>query len=77
MRISDYVTIYPGANISGYVQLLDKCEIGSNACLLPSCTIGDSAVVGAGALVRKHVTAKSKVVGVPAHKIKSSEVISD
>lgn len=40
--------------------------IGADAKILPGVTVGKNAVVGAGAVVTKYVSANSVVVGVPA-----------
>jgi len=45
--------------------------IGSNATILPGVTIGDYAVVAAGAVVTRDVTAMTGVGGVPARVLKT------
>ena len=42
------------------------CQIGAGALILPGVEIGEEAVVGAGAVVTKDVSAGAVVVGVPA-----------
>lgn len=44
--------------------------IGANAMVLPGVTIGDGAVIAAGAIVTKDVSANTIVGGIPAKKIK-------
>lgn len=48
-------------------------KIGNNASLLPSVIIGESAIVGAGAVVTKHVENGNTVVGNPARELKIDE----
>lgn len=45
--------------------------VGSNATILQGVTIGDNAIVAAGAVVTKDVSANSIVAGVPARFLKS------
>jgi UDP-2-acetamido-3-amino-2,3-dideoxy-glucuronate N-acetyltransferase len=46
-------------------------SIGSNATIMCGVTIGEQAIIGAGAVVTKDVTAKAIVVGNPAHVVNS------
>lgn len=46
-----------------------SASIGSNATILAGVTIGEHAIVGAGAVVTRNVSAYSIVAGVPARKI--------
>jgi sugar O-acyltransferase (sialic acid O-acetyltransferase NeuD family) len=64
--LADFVSVFPGANVSGSVQLQDGATVGSAACVLQGRTIGAGAFVGAGAVVTKDVDAGSVVTGVPA-----------
>lgn len=50
-----------------------KARIGNHATLLPSIEIGEEAVVGAGAVVTKHVAARTTVVGNPARLLSTGE----
>lgn len=53
-----------------FTTLVEKgTSIGSNATILPV-TIGKNAVIGAGAVVTKHVRNKTIVVGNPAKELK-------
>lgn len=70
--IEDFVTISPGANISGNV-LLKKCSyIGTGATVLQGknlenkLIINEESTVGAGAVVVKEVSANTVVKGIPA-----------
>ncbi|GMA61013.1 hypothetical protein NZD89_15290 [Alicyclobacillus fastidiosus] len=70
--IEDYVTIGPGANVSGNVRLLEGAYIGSGAVVLQGkgrdakLSVGRYATVGAGAVVTKNVLDGHVVKGVPA-----------
>lgn len=70
--IEDFVTISPGANISGNVKLSKGSYIGVNACILQGksisekVTIGKYSVVGAGSVVTQNVPDHTIVKGVPA-----------
>lgn len=69
--IEDFVTICPGANISGNVKVCEGAFIGANACVLQGDLankkiIGRNSVVGAGAVVTKNVAENIMVKGIPA-----------
>lgn len=51
------------------VILRRGCRIGSAVCFMPGVEVGEEAIVGAGALVRESVGARTKVAGVPARVI--------
>jgi sugar O-acyltransferase (sialic acid O-acetyltransferase NeuD family) len=70
--IEDFVTISPGANISGNVKLSNGVYIGTNACILQGksitekLVIGENSTIGAGSVVTKNVPNNTIVKGVPA-----------
>lgn len=70
--IGDYVTVGPGAHLSGNVQLGEGAYIGAGAVVLQGrawndkLLVGRGAVVGAGAVVTRNVAADAIVKGVPA-----------
>jgi sugar O-acyltransferase (sialic acid O-acetyltransferase NeuD family) len=66
---ADFVTIYPGANISGSVHLETGVTVGSNAVVLQGRTVGADAFVGAGAVVTRDVAPGVVVVGSPARPL--------
>lgn len=73
--LSPYVSIMPGANISGNVALAEGVYIGSGAVVLQGnenekLSLGTGLIVGAGAVVNKSCSGPGTVVGVPAKKIK-------
>ena len=63
----------------GTVSIGSDVWIGHGAIVLPNVVIGDGAVVGAGALVTRHVEDFSVVVGNPARELKkrfNGEIVS-
>lgn len=75
VEINSYVTLYPGANISGNVVLEDGVEIGTGACIIQGKKIGRNTIVGAGAVVINNLPEKCVAVGNPAKVIKSGRNI--
>jgi sugar O-acyltransferase (sialic acid O-acetyltransferase NeuD family) len=67
--ISDFVTVAPGATVSGRVHISAGAFIGAGAVILPDITIGAWSIIGAGAVVTKDVPNDATVVGVPARVI--------
>jgi sugar O-acyltransferase (sialic acid O-acetyltransferase NeuD family) len=68
-NLGDFVSLMPGARLSGGVILEDGVYVGTNASILPGLRIGAGATIGAGAVVTKDVAPNSTVVGVPAKAI--------
>jgi sugar O-acyltransferase (sialic acid O-acetyltransferase NeuD family) len=64
--IQDFVTVLPGAAVSGDTILGEASLIGTNASVVQGRTIGARAIVGAGAVVVKDVAPDITVVGSPA-----------
>jgi len=64
--LDDFVSVYPGATVSGNVHLGEGVTIGTGANVLPGITIGAGAFVGAGAVVIADVEPGATVAGVPA-----------
>ena len=67
--LDDFVSVYPGATVSGNVHLADGVTIGTGANVLPGLTVGAGAFVGAGAVVTADVAPGVTVAGVPARPI--------
>ena len=65
-RIDDYVTINPGANISGRVYIASGASIGTGVQVLQGIEVNKRAVVGAGAVVTHTVPPNCTAIGVPA-----------
>jgi acetyltransferase-like isoleucine patch superfamily enzyme len=53
----------------GTIEILDNCFIGQNAILMPDVRVGPNSVVGAGAVVTRHVSPNTVVAGCPARPI--------
>lgn len=64
-EIQDFVSIMPGASISGDTILEEQCVIGANATVIQGIRIGREAMIGAGAVVTKDVPAGATVIGNP------------
>lgn len=64
--LEEFVTVYPGANVSGSVRLETGVTVGSNACVLQGLTVGAHTFVGAGAVVTRDLAADGVAVGAPA-----------
>ena len=64
--LDDFVSVYPGATVSGNVHLAEGVTIGTGANVLPGITVGAGAFVGAGAVVTADIEPGVTVVGVPA-----------
>jgi sugar O-acyltransferase (sialic acid O-acetyltransferase NeuD family) len=75
-KLEDFVSVMPGANISGNVHLSNASYVGTGATILQGKTeeqkmlIGYKAVVGAGSVVVKSVAPNTIVVGAPAKELK-------
>lgn len=67
--LGDFVTIYPGANISGNVTIGEGVEIGTGACVIQGVSIGEGTIVGAGAVVTRDLPDHVVAVGSPARPI--------
>ncbi len=67
--LGDFVSLMPGARLSGGVILEDEVYVGTNASILPGLRIGKGATIGAGAVVTKNVAPHTTVVGIPAKEI--------
>jgi sugar O-acyltransferase (sialic acid O-acetyltransferase NeuD family) len=65
-RLGDYVTLAPGARLSGAVTAEERSTIGTGAVVIQGCAIGAGTVVGAGAVVVRDLPADVVAVGVPA-----------
>lgn len=65
-RFEDYVTLNPGARLSGGVHVCEGATIGVGASIKQQLKIGKESFVGAGAVVVKDVDDNITVVGVPA-----------
>ena len=71
-QIGDFVTIGPGAVISGDATIGAGCQIGAGAVISNLATLNLRVTIGAGAVVlpRQELPPNSTWVGVPARRIK-------
>lgn len=69
-EIEDYVTVAPGANISGAVRLEEGVDLGTNCTIIQGLAVRHWSVVGAGAVVVREIPANVTAVGAPAKPIK-------
>ena len=65
-RVSDFVSVMPGASISGDTFLGEGCLIGASATVLEKRSIGEWTVIGAGAVVTSNIPARVTAKGMPA-----------
>ena len=65
--------VVPDLEITKPITVGDNVYIGNNVIILPGVQIGSNVVIGAGAVVTKDVPDNSVMVGVPAHRIKSTD----
>lgn len=68
--IGDYVTLSPGARVSGNCVIGNCVYIGTNAMIREGIKICDNVTIGAGAVVIKDITESGVYGGIPAKKIK-------
>lgn len=69
VHIGDFVTAYPGVNISGNCCLGEATELGTGAQIIQGCSSAPGSIIGAGAVVVSDITTKGTYVGVPARLI--------
>jgi len=67
--IGDYCQISGSCEINGNAVLEEGAFLGSHATILPNARVGAWAFVGAGSVVLRHVTSRSRVFGNPAVNI--------
>jgi sugar O-acyltransferase (sialic acid O-acetyltransferase NeuD family) len=64
--LEDFVTVMPGATVSGDVHLGEACMVGTNAAIIQGVRVGREVQVGAGAAVIRDLPDFVTAVGVPA-----------
>lgn len=65
-EVADFVSIMPGAVVSGDTSLGRGCMVGSNATVLQGVVVGSGAWIGAGSTVTRDVPQDATSVGSPA-----------
>ena len=66
--LKDFITVYPGVNISGCVNVDSFVEIGTGTKIIQQKDIKDNIIVGAGAVIVNDLNESGTYVGVPARK---------
>ena len=66
-----FVSIGPGAVLTGSIQIGRGAVIGAGAVILPELEIGANVMVGAGSVVTQSVPAHCLVLGNPARVVRS------
>jgi len=69
--LEEGVEVSPGAVLCGRVECGDYCWFGAGSTVLPRTKLSSDAIVAAGAVVAKHVSAGTTVAGVPAQQIEA------
>ena len=67
--LEDYITVYPGVNISGNVTIKSLSEIGTGSKIIQGKTISDNIIIGAGGVVVKNLDNSGTYIGVPVKLI--------
>ena len=68
--VGDFVTVSPGASLSGRVHIGTGCDIGANSVVVQGVRVGEWSVVGAGGVVPRDLPPNVTAVGVPVKVIK-------
>lgn len=68
--IDEFVTLYPGVNLSGNCSVGTSTELGTGSKVIQGKSIGSDCVIGAGAVVINDIKDGCTAVGVPAKVIK-------
>ena len=71
--LNDFVTVFPGVNISGNTDIGYASELGTGMQIIQGKKIGERSIVGAGAVVIRDIPEKCTAVGSPAKPIKLFE----
>lgn len=70
VQFHDYITVYPGVNISGNVIMNDCVEVGTGSQIIQGKKIVEDTVIGAGSVVVKDIVENGTYIGVPAKRMK-------
>lgn len=76
-ELEDFVTVYPGAHISGCCKVGECSELGTGMQIIQGKHIGTESIIGAGAVVIRDIPGRSTAVGNPAKVIKSCNAEED
>lgn len=70
VRVGDFTHIAPQVALGGGAVIGSRVLVGAGAVVLPGVRIADDVIVGAGAVVREHITQAGVHAGVPARRMK-------
>lgn len=74
-KLNNFVSVMPGANVSGCIELKEAVYIGTNATILPGQSpnnlryLAEYSTIGAGSLVLKDTQAYTTYIGSPAREL--------
>lgn len=71
--LKDYVTVFPGAHVSGNVTLGECSSIGVGSNIIQGLSVGNNTFIGAGAAVIRDIPANCTAVGVPAKPLEKRD----
>lgn len=66
--LQNFITLYPGVNVSGNVSIGDCCEIGTGCKIIQGLSLVPEVIIGAGAVVVRNINEKGIYKGIPASK---------
>lgn len=69
--LGDYVSVFPGANLSGEVTLGDGVVVGTGAAIIQGVSVGAGTFIGAGSVVTRDLPAGVVAFGSPARPVRS------
>lgn len=70
-QLGDFVTLYPGVNVSGSTGIASGCELGTGTQIIQGLSVGSNTIVGAGSVIVRNLPPDCTAVGVPARVIKT------
>lgn len=68
-RLDNFTHLCPGVHLAGEVHVGEGAMLGTGCSVIPRCKIGKWSVVGAGAVVLKHIPERQTWIGCPARPI--------
>ncbi len=77
VKMEDFVTVYPGVNVSGKVTIGRRSEIGTGTKIIQDKRISSGVIIGAGSIVIHDISENCTAVGCPARPIKYHKPVSD
>lgn len=68
--LCDYVSVFPGGNVSGKVIVGESTVLGTGTKIIQGLCVSPNVMTGAGSVVVKDITEPGTYVGIPAKRIK-------